>query len=380
MNLNRRKVAFVTNIIPHYRKSFYEKLCSCRDFEWTVVRGEKNVDDGRPDYKGHIDIPQTFVVNKDTALGPYTLRTQSSLLSQLRKISPDILIVLGIPGNFSTWIALVWAKLKGVKVVMWTCGWEPQADRSYALAVKNLLAKFFFSFPDRFFTYSTNARKYLIDLGVDADKITVCYNGIETDDLIRREEEITFKGLELRKNQGAENSFILLYVGGMTLEKRVDLLLDAFAELSKSNPDVHLWLVGDGPARAQFERQALELGLDKAKFWGQIVEDVDQFFSAADFFVLPGVGGLAFNQSMIWKTPCIATSADGTEDDLVIDGITGKRFEAGSLASISAAIKSCIHLDPFEKEKWGKNCRDLIVNRSNVNIMVQTFLETLKKL
>jgi alpha-1,6-mannosyltransferase len=52
----------------------------------------------------------------------------------------------------------------------------------------------------------------------------------------------------------------LLYVGRLSLEKRVGDLLEAVAAASW-NPDV--WLVGDGPARGLIESQAVQLGLSE---------------------------------------------------------------------------------------------------------------------
>jgi glycosyltransferase involved in cell wall biosynthesis len=40
-------------------------------------------------------------------------------------------------------------------------------------------------------------------------------------------------------------------------------------------------------------------------------------------FVLPGLGGLAINDAMICRRAVICSSADGSEKDLIEDGVTG---------------------------------------------------------
>lgn len=380
MKVRKPKVAFATNIIPHYRKSFYEKLCSHSSYEWLIFRGKKDLNDGRPDYKGQIDIPQTFVENEETKVGPYTIRWQKGLMEKIKVFAPDMIILLGIGGTVSTWVILLWSKMLGIRTIVWACGWEPQSARSFSLRVKRLFLRIFFSLPDYCLVYSTKAMKYLVGLGVASNKIAVCYNGIEIDVLLEREQEIMGNGLELRKQENLSDFKVFLYVGGMTKEKRVDLLLDAFSGVARHRSDVFLWLVGDGPALSSFKNHAEELGLHNIKFWGRIEDDVDCFFAAADFFVLPGVGGLALNQAMFWKTPCICTDADGTEEDLVVDGVSGKRFDRDDVESLSSNIRSCLDLDGKEKEVWGDNCRKIIMEQSNVNVMVDLFIKTLHRL
>jgi len=141
-----------------------------------------------------------------------------------------------------------------------------------------------------------------------------------------------------------------------------------------------LWLVGDGPDRMELERHAQALGITRCRFFGRIIDGVDKFFAAADFFVLPGIGGLAFNQAMFWGTPCIGSEADGTENDLVIDGRTGRRFVPGDRDSLKAALCDCAGMGAAQRRIWGNASRDLIIQRSNVSAMVGTFVGCIEDL
>jgi glycosyltransferase involved in cell wall biosynthesis len=372
------RVAFVTNIIPPYRKTFYEKLCSTPGIEWLIVRGLVEKEDGRPDFKGKVSFPEARIANREYRLGPYTLRWQRGALGVVRRFRPDVLVVLGIPGTFSNWALCLWARLTGVKVIMWACGWEPQRPGSVALRVKHLVARLYFRMAHRCLLYSTKGATYLRGLGVYADRAQVCYNGIEIDDLQADEPRIRAEALALRERERIGEKRILLYVGAMLDEKRVDMLLDAYAGLGEERRDWVLWLVGDGPARAALERHAARTALEWVRFWGRIIEGVDPYFAAADVFVLPGIGGLAFNQAMFWGTPCIAGEADGTEDDLVVDGQTGKRFVAGDVDSLAAAIRACMHATDSDRARWSQQAREIIISRSNVTAMVKTFIRVIE--
>ena len=367
------RICFVTNFIPPYRKTFYEKLCCNSAHTWLVVRGRVKGETGRPEYTGGLQFPTVDANNVERKLGPLTLRMQQGALAAVRKHSPDVVVMLGMVGNLSNWMLLVWARLTGRKVVMWACGWQPQATGSVSLSVKQLLMRLHFNLADRCLLYSSKGRDYLASVGVRQDRMVVCYNGIEIDDLLLQENKTEQDAAQLRAENLAGDDFIFLYVGGLIADKRVDLLLDAFEEIRGGNPRAVLWIVGDGPEAVSLRQYAALKNNGGVRFFGRIVDDVDRFFSAADVFVLPGIGGLAFNQAMIWRTPCIGSEADGTEDDLLLDGKTGFRFIRDNTASLQAAMAAAISAPEAAMRAMGEEARQLIVDRSNVTRMVETF-------
>lgn len=128
------------------------------------------------------------------------------------------------------------------------------------------------------------------------------------------------------------------------------------------------------------ERLVAQEVVPGVRFFGRIVDGVGAYFAAADVVVLPGIGGLALNEAMFWGRPCVVSVADGTEDDLVIDGVTGCRFADGDRGSLALAISRCLDLTADERKRWGDVGRQLIVERSNINRMVETFLTALSEL
>ena len=128
------------------------------------------------------------------------------------------------------------------------------------------------------------------------------------------------------------------------------------------------------------KRLAETLKMKRIVFWGRVIEDVDVFFAAADYFVLPGVGGLALNQALFWGLPCIVSEADGTEDDLVFENRTGFRFASNDENSLKTALQKCLALPEEQRVSLGFAGRRLVIERSNVNEMVKTFLLTIQRL
>jgi glycosyltransferase involved in cell wall biosynthesis len=132
------------------------------------------------------------------------------------------------------------------------------------------------------------------------------------------------KAIELReKLKIPSRDKIILYVGSLVPEKKVDKLLQAFHRCVNEHPDWHLVIVGDGPGGSDLESYCEKDSVPNVRFAGRIVEEVYAYFTMCDVFVLPGLGGLAINDAMMCGKPVICGEADGTEKDLIIDGTTG---------------------------------------------------------
>jgi 1,2-diacylglycerol 3-alpha-glucosyltransferase len=109
---------------------------------------------------------------------------------------------------------------------------------------------------------------------------------------------------------------IMLYVGRIAREKNLPTLFSMAAEVMKTHPEVRLWLVGDGPYRAEATAMARELGIgDRVNFVGFVPrEQVDRYYAAADLFVFSSITetqGLVVQEAMTYGLPAIAVIGGG---------------------------------------------------------------------
>jgi glycosyltransferase involved in cell wall biosynthesis len=372
-----KRIAFVTNIVAHYRLSFYRRLSAAlaRDgYELRVFHGFTERDSARPALTPDDDcgFARAPIRNRLAHLGPFTLRWQSGLLAALLRFAPQTIVVPGIVGVLSTWPLLIWARVTRRRVIMWVCGWEAQRPGTLAYALKRALLRLFYRLADTFVVYSTRARHGLEELGVKPADIRIAFNGLDVEQALAHAAAARRLAREHRRQTGVEQRRLFLYVGALLREKRVDLLLNAFARLNQPSRTA-LWIVGDGPEREALQAQAKTLDMPSIIFWGRIVDEADAFFAACDAFVLPGIGGLALNQAMFFGKPCICAQADGTEDDLVVDGVTGWRFRPDDPQSLALALAAATAADNDDLENRGQAARALVLQRSNVACMVETF-------
>ena len=135
--------------------------------------------------------------------------------------------------------------------------------------------------------------------------------------------------LGLKKDQ-----FVMLFLGRLSREKSVDVLIDGFFDVLQKHPDARLVLVGDGPDRTQFQDRIKKYGIeDHVIFTGMVPPDqVPRYYQLADVFVnfsTTETQGLTYYEALASGVPLIVKYDDNLED-VVINGKNGYTFTEDS--------------------------------------------------
>ncbi len=115
----------------------------------------------------------------------------------------------------------------------------------------------------------------------------------------------------------------LLYVGRVSKEKNLQMLVRSFITISESRPDVQMIVVGDGPYLEEM-RQAL--ADYSCIFTGYLDgEDLAAVYASSDLFVFPSTTDTFGNvvlEAQASGIPVIVTDAGGPQENM-LDGQTG---------------------------------------------------------
>jgi len=99
---------------------------------------------------------------------------------------------------------------------------------------------------DAVMTVSYAMKEQLVELGVPAEKIHVCYHGVDTD-LFSPEAVDSMRTEEIRKRLGIdEGDLVILFLGRLEPVKGVIQLLQAMPSVLDRNPRARLLMVGKG--------------------------------------------------------------------------------------------------------------------------------------
>ena len=90
----------------------------------------------------------------------------------------------------------------------------------------------------------------------------------------------------IRNKLGINDKFVIGHIGRFCYQKNQEFLIDIFNEIHKST-DAVLLMIGSGKTESFIKSEIHKLGLDdKAIFIGNTL-DVNEYYQAMDFFVLP---------------------------------------------------------------------------------------------
>ena len=133
---------------------------------------------------------------------------------------------------------------------------------------------------------------------------------------------------------------IILTVGRLARQKRLDILIEAFAEVRRAMPAA-LWICGEGPLRERLQRRIAALGLhDAVTLWGfqpnphALMRRATVFVLTSDFEGLPN----ALLEAQALGLPVVSTRCPTGPDEIVEDGVTGDLVPPGDAKAVARAI------------------------------------------
>ena len=357
------RIGIQQRVIPAYRALFLDALAKFCQGGLSVFAGRPLPKEGIEPVEG-LNIAKFVHAKNKNFLDPSSslfMCWQNGFIQWLEEWQPDILIVEANPRYPSTRQAIVWMHKNKRKVIGWGLG---------ALPVEGLLARLrrrerlsLLLSLDGIIAYSRQGAEQYLKLGLSPEKVSIAFNAADPAPKFPPPSKPT---------QYTMGKATILFVGRLQSRKRIDLLLQACSALPKESQP-QLVVVGDGPARGEFERIANHV-YPSAKFVGGIHgAELEPYFSEADLFVLPGTGGLAIQQAMAHGLPVIVAHGDGTQDDLVRSE-NGWQVPPNDVVALTRTLNQALS-DPAELRRKGKNAYRIVAEEINIEKMVEVFLQ-----
>ncbi len=173
---------------------------------------------------------------------------------------------------------------------------------------------------------SKSVRDNLVQRGLKTP-VTLLSNGIDPIEFRPKEEIAAF-----RRSMGIDG-FAFVYVGRISPEKSLGVLLGAFYRVTRVNPDVKLVIVGAGPSDTEIDEKLAEFGIEDAVVrTGRIERDIlmkENYPLLGDVFVTASKTEnqpVSLLEAMAFGLPMVGPRAKGIPE-LVQDGNDGLIFE-----------------------------------------------------
>lgn len=347
------QIVFLFDRVMHYHRELFRSLdteLSRHGYELVLLSGrEKESTTGRVALKSKVVRNQSEFALMERPVGNLMFRYQRGVVKQIASMQPAIVVTMCHSGTFSEWLIVRLKERLNFRLIAWQCGYEFNPGRIKKFVLSKFVPRF-----DHHLAYHTNAKRYALAHGARPDQITVMHNTINEAAIVCMPKDEARK-LVAERWPAVAGKRIVLYVGAVLEEKRLEKVFDALEILKRD--DVVFLLVGDGPHLKEIKKR-----FGKRKDFvstGQIVDGVGPYFDAADVFVLPGTGGLAINEAMAHGLAVVSGYADGSADDLVIDGKNGYRLKEGSAEEIAARLHDVL-VDSAVASAMGEAGREMI--------------------
>jgi glycosyltransferase involved in cell wall biosynthesis len=184
-------------------------------------------------------------------------------------------------------------------------------------------------------------RDRVLELGVTPERVRVQHNGVDGERFTLRDRQEARTRLNLPPDRR-----LILYVGNLSEEKGVEVLLEGMAALRRSGgPEANLALVGGGPLddRLRARKQALGLG-ETVRFLGRRPHgEIPDWMAASDALCLPSFREGCPNvvlEALASGRPVVASAVGGVPE--LLDRRNGALAPPGDPEALAGGLREVL--------------------------------------
>jgi glycosyltransferase involved in cell wall biosynthesis len=236
--------------------------------------------------------------------------------------------------------------------------------------IEDIMWKFmlwYYDHMDFIYVPSRDTGEELIEKGIDSKKIKIFPRGIDIDRF-----HPSKRNGYLTEHYQIKEPIKLLYVGRVSKEKNLHLLVDVFKMLTQTVKNIHLVVVGDGPYLDEMKEQLRGM---PCTFTGYLEgEELSFVYASSDIFVFPSTTDTFGNvvlEAQASGIPVIVTDKGGPHENILKDQ-TGWVVKADDPEDLLEAIQRMI-----AKPQWirnmGKSARNYMESRSFDGAFIKTW-------
>jgi glycosyltransferase involved in cell wall biosynthesis len=222
-------------------------------------------------------------------------------------------------------------------------------------------------------------RVALADYGLPSDRVQVLHNGVLPEAYSQVPPGARRR---IRQELGIEDDAkVIGIVGRIEPGKGHKALLRALPKVLARCSTAVLLVVGDGPAHADCERLAGDLGLTAAVRFTGYRSDIPELLSAMEVMAAPSIAeeglGYAVLEAMCAGLPVVAYRSGGLAE-VVVHGETGLLVPKGDVAKLAEALATVL-TETFLRQEFAQGARRRVVDFS-VTRHVERLQETYRDL
>ena len=295
---------------------------------------------------------------------------------------PDVVLALNNTTQFTEYLALIVCRILKIKFVWWTHAYDHKAIKNnFVKSLKERYALFFLKKSNTIITFSDKGKEYLIDKGINGNKIFVAKNTIDTDKILLLQKNLKLDKSKLKKQFGyKETDRILIFTGRLNKEKKVSHAIRACNQLKAELPQLKLVIVGAGEDLIYLKNLVMELGATNVQFLGEIYDEelLAKWFTISDLYIMPAYVGLGIIHAFCYGLPIITEFDEnhGPEIQYLKNGVNGYMVEKDNIQALISIIRDII-MDEPTMNSLSTHALETIKNEADIKTMVSNMNKAL---
>ena len=294
--------------------------------------------------------------------GRWDWKTVTHLRSFMKAHGVDVLHTHGYKADVYGYAA-AWPRRLALVATCHNWPSRLKSMRMYAAIDRLVLRRF-----DGVATASEMVARVLDRWGMPADKLRMIANGVDME---------PFRDLPLEHREfGSRAERLIGFVGRLVPDKGGALLLSALPAVLAEFSDIKLVFVGEGPARADWEALAAQLGIGGQVIFAGQRDSMPAVYASLDLVVLPSLQEcmpMCLLEALAAAKPVIGTRV-GAVPKVILPGVTGLLVEPGKVAPLSAAILRVLR-DPELARLMGCQGRSHVARNFSSRVVAKSYIE-----
>jgi glycosyltransferase involved in cell wall biosynthesis len=172
------------------------------------------------------------------------------------------------------------------------------------------------------------------------------------------------------------NKFLIGFIGRLTSQKNIFLLLNALSAVNNNNNDIHLVIMGEGPLKESLLQVVETLGIKNQVHFCGYIQNAVNFMTLFDVFCLPSDWeglGLVLIEAMYQKVPVIG-STGGAIPEILANGKYGLLFNSGDEVQLQNCILK-VYQDKQKAQLMAAESYKYAINNFKVSTMAKKTIE-----
>jgi glycosyltransferase involved in cell wall biosynthesis len=378
---NKIKIAIVSShpiqhLCPQYVSFSHNEDVECKVFFGSTLGLKKYMDQnfGQEIHWNNLNLDQFnhHFLNGERIIQPDKNLDAETLDKELENYQPDMVFTYGYFQKLQR-RTYRWAIQNDIPLVYISDSELRHRTNPIKQFAMSLYLRKYFSPISYFLTMGNANEEYYRKHGVSDDKMIRMHYPIDfaayKNSYLHKE---ALRNKIRRQYHIGENEVAISVVGKLVKWKNQDHIIEAMKLLEKESIYLHLFILGSGIMKENWEQKAKELKTSKVYFTGFVnIEELPSYYAATDIYIHPASiepHSVAISEAIIMGCPVILSNRCGSygQEDDVQEGRNGFVFQFGNITELAEKIKR-LAVDENRRKEFGNYSHKIGIQFQNIS-------------